>query len=321
MLDAFGREICYMRISVTDRCNLRCGYCMPERFAGVSHADVLRYEELLRICRAALTLGVDRFKITGGEPLVRKGVIEFIARLKTLEGVRSVTLTTNGLLLSEALPGLIKAGIDGVNVSLDAVDRDIYKRITGVDAADEVLSAAEECAASGIRTKINAVVMESNAGQIVPLASLAGRLPIDVRFIELMPIGFGAGMTAPDGSRVLELLRQRWPELSPAGETRGNGPAEYFSADGLTGRIGVIAASSRPFCGSCNRVRLTSTGFLKPCLCYSDGVDLRGLLRGGADDEALAEAMRKAILAKPEGHSFGETGGVTESRTMCQIGG
>ena len=323
MLDSYGRDIDYLRVSVTDRCNLRCRYCMPNGIPLVRHSDVLRYEELLRLCRRFAALGITKFKITGGEPLVRKDCAAFAAALKALPGVEQVTLTTNGVLLADRLDALRAAGIDGINVSLDTLDDGLYRAITGSPAgtADRVLEAAAASAEGGIPTKLNAVVLPETLEGCADLAAVAERRPIDVRFIERMPIGAGADAPAVPINAVLTRLRARWPDLRPTGERRGNGPAVYYQSDALQGRLGLIGAVSHQFCGGCNRVRLTSTGELKPCLCFAQGTDLRPLLRGGASDGGLEDAIRAAILQKPPAHRFGEAGAVTERRGMSQIGG
>ena len=320
MRDGLGREINYMRLSITDRCNLRCRYCMPpEGVPPLPHDQVLRYEELLEVAAAAVTLGITRFKVTGGEPLVRRGCAGFIRALKGLPGVERVSLTTNGLLLAQQLDELAGAGVDGVNVSLDTLDPEQYRFLTrgGCDVS-QVLGAVAACAPR-IPTKINAVALEETADQLIPLARLAEGLPVDVRFIEAMPIGPGTGAHRQGGS-VLERLRGEWPDLAPTGEVRGCGPAVYYGSAALKGRICLIQAVSHSFCSSCNRVRLTSTGSLKPCLCYETGVELRPLLRAGCSREELAGAMARAILNKPAAHCF-ETGAAPEHRNMSQIGG
>lgn len=323
MRDALGREINYMRLSVTDRCNLRCRYCMPaEGVPPTAHADILRYEELLRVAQAAVSLGIDRFKVTGGEPLVRRGIVDFIRSLKALPGVRQVTLTTNGLLLPSLLDGLLDAGLDAVNISLDTRDNAQYQAITrSTHTADEVLHAVRLCAGH-LPTKINAVLLPETAAQLIPLAYLAEELPVDVRFIERMPVG-AANIGAKElaHSEIIDLLRTVWPDLAPVQAPRGNGPARYFAAPGLKGCIGLIEAVSHAFCEGCNRVRLTSTGHLKPCLCYEQGTDLRPLLRGGADDAALRAAIKRAIYHKPAAHCFAQQDAVTEHKSMNQIGG
>ena len=323
MLDQYGRSIDYLRISVTDRCNLRCRYCMPEPVDAVQHADILRYEEILRICRAAIELGITKFNVTGGEPLVRAGCTEFIAELKKQPGTQQVTLTTNGLLLEKNLDALADAGLDGVNISLDTTDNTRFQRITGYtgNGADTLLRVLEECCAKGLKTKINAVLLEETEEDAPELAAIAEELPVDVRFIELMPIGFGTAMRRVSPDDILSALRKRWPDLAPTDERRGNGPAHYYKSDLLLGRIGFIDAVSHKFCADCNRVRLTSTGQLKPCLCYADSADLRALIRGGCTDGELKEALRASVYAKPRAHCFDTGAAVTERHAMSQIGG
>ena len=323
MLDQYGRKIDYMRISVTDRCNLRCRYCMPEPVDAVQHADILRYEEILRICRAAAELGITKFKVTGGEPLVRGGCTEFITALKKQPGTEQVTLTTNGMLLEANLGALTAAGLDGVNISLDTTDNARFRRITGYggDGADTLLHVLEECCARGLKTKINAVLLEETEADASALTAIAERLPVDVRFIELMPIGFGTTMRRVSPEDILAALKERWPDLVPTDERRGNGPAHYYKSAALLGRIGFIDAVSHKFCAGCNRVRLTSTGQLKPCLCYADSADLRALIRGGCTDEELKEALRAAVYNKPRAHCFDTNDIITEKHAMSQIGG
>ena len=321
MIDTLGRRIDYLRISITDRCNMRCRYCMPDGISAVGHGDVLRYEEIVEICRAALRVGITKFKVTGGEPFVRKGAVGFIRELRRLPGVESVTVTTNGWLLPQVLPELRRIGIDGVNISLDSLDRAQYQAITGVDALPEVLQAVRQCAASGLPTKINAVLMAGTKEQIAPLARLAEELPVDVRFIELMPMGCGAYQQGYSADEALAVLRGVYPDLAPLSVRRGNGPAAYYASRQLKGYIGMIAANSHVFCRQCNRLRLTSTGFLKPCLCYDDGVDLRAAVRSGQGESLLAQAIEQAILRKPARHCFDEAKAVTERKAMNEIGG
>ena len=322
MLDSFGREINYLRLSITDRCNLRCRYCMPEDgVPPTAHDDLLCYEELLRVAAAAVSLGIDRFKVTGGEPLVRRGCTDFIRALKALPGVRQVTLTTNGLLLVPLLDELSNAALDGVNISLDTLNNAQYQSLTRrAHTADEVLHAVRQCA-TRLPTKINAVLLPETADQLIPLAELTQALPIDVRFIERMPLGAGENGQTISANAALTRLRTRWPDLKSVHEPRGNGPARYFHAPGMQGCIGLIDAVSHGFCARCNRMRLTSTGLLKPCLCYEQGVELRPLLRSGADDTALRDAIRAAVLQKPAAHCFAQRENITEHKSMNQIGG
>ena len=336
-----------MRISITDRCNLRCRYCMPaEGIEKVPMSRILTYEQILRICRAAAELGISRFKVTGGEPLVRLGCASFCRELKRLPGVEQVTLTTNGQRLGEHLPDLLDAGIDGINISLDSLQADRFRYITGGGELDRTLEGIRAAADSGIRTKINCLLQQGfNEDELEDFAELAFTEGIDVRFIELMPIGFGNPDTGLSNRRVLERLRERYPDLRPEATVRGNGPAVYYrrtaagsreitgnssaaerrGAAVSPGAIGLISAMHDRFCGSCNRIRLTSQGQIKPCLCFGDSIDLKpALADGNADltdrDAALKEALRNAILAKPARHTF-EKPDSTTRQPMMAIGG
>lgn len=321
MKDTFGRTIDYLRISITDRCNYRCQYCMPEALPDVGHEAILRYEELMEICRAAVSCGITKFKVTGGEPFVRKGAVDFIAALKGLEGVRSVTVTTNGYVLTENLPKLVEAGIDGINISIDTLVRGDYQQITGVDGLDRVLEALSKAAASGIPVKVNVVLLHQTKDQLLALALLARTMPIDVRFIELMPIGCGRGQSGLSQELALAMLQGYLPDLRRVEEHRGNGPAVYYRSRELAGCIGFIGANSHPFCPACNRMRLTSMGLLKPCLCYEDGLDLRQCLRSGGSQEDLRKLFADAVHMKPKEHCFSKLANVTEHKRMNQIGG
>ena len=324
MKDIYGRTIDYMRISVTDCCNLRCRYCMPEDIQSVEHADILSYEELLSICESAADLGICKFKITGGEPLVRKGWVGFIERLKQLPGVRQVTLTSNGLLLKPYLERLKEAGIDGINVSLDTLDEKKYKAVTGKTGVQTVLSAVRKSACMGLNTKINCVIMKGiNDGEIFDLLDIGRKDAVDIRFIEIMPIGFGKQFTGMDSDEIMSLLREKYPGIKKEEQVRGNGPARYLKIPGFCGAVGFIDAVHCKFCGKCNRIRLTSEGFLKPCLYYSRGIPLREKLRSGISREELSQLICQTVLDKPEGHRFSERdpNGKADSRKMSQIGG
>lgn len=294
---------------------------MPKGCKKRSHHEILSYEEILRICKLAISLGIVNFKVTGGEPFVRKGVVEFIARLKALEGVESVTLTTNGSLLVASLPELQRIGINGINVSLDALKREKYRAITGADYEKQVLDAITESAKMGIRTKINTVMLEENVDQYLGIARLAKDLPIGVRFIEVMPIGTGNHMPGPTIFDLLQMLKTEYPDLYPLEEKQGNGPAKYYTSRSLQGMIGVIGANTQGYCGQCNRIRLTSTGELKPCLCYENAFDLRESLRNGSTEEGITHRIQQAIGKKPASHCFTDRSAITETRQMCEIGG
>ncbi len=325
--DSQGRRIDYLRISVTDRCNLRCCYCMPKGIKLCEHSDILSFEEIESVVRAFSKEGIRRLKITGGEPLVRIGCPELIGRLKAIEGIEEVSITTNGVLLREKLPELKKAGVDGINISLDTLDREKYERIAGFDRLGEVLSAIDEAVASGIRTKINTAVMKGiNTDEIKALAELAKDRDMDVRFIEMMPIGFGTDFDTADNEEILERLKAEYPTLSPDESRHGNGPAVYYRAEGFKGSIGFISAVSKKFCESCNRMRLTSTGVLKYCLCFEDGTDIKSILRreGLSESEKellLREEFRKALEKKPKEHCFEDKNKISEKKEMFRIGG
>lgn len=318
MYDQYNRKIDYLRISLTDRCNLHCRYCQPEVSEHVPHNEILRYEELLRICRAALQLGIRKFKITGGEPLLRKGCIDFIASLKQLDGVEQVTLTTNGTLLAQQLPELIKAGADSINVSLDTLDAAYYKELTG-GSLGNVLQALQELQAAGIPFKLNCVPLaETGLSDIMQLLKLAHRYNAPLRFIELMPLDCNADLKGLSGSEIRSQLEQAGLALQPDAQRYGNGPASYWRISGYAMPVGFIEPLHNKFCAVCNRVRLTSVGMLKPCLYCNEGMNLKRLLRDGASDADLLQAMQEIIYAKPAGHSFD----VKAARfNMSQIGG
>lgn len=318
MYDQYNRKIDYLRISLTDRCNLHCRYCRPEVSEHVPHNEILRYEELLRICRAALQLGIRKFKITGGEPLLRKGCSDFIASLKQLDGVEQVTLTTNGTLLAQQLPALIAAGVDSINVSLDTLDAAYYAELTG-GSLDSVLQALQELQAAGIPFKLNCVPLAENClTDIMQLLKLAHSYNAPLRFIELMPLDCNANLRGVSGSEIRSLLEQAGLSLQPDAQRYGNGPASYWRISGYKMPVGFIEPLHNKFCAVCNRVRLTSVGMLKPCLYSNEGMNLKRLLRDGASDADLLEAMQEIIYNKPEGHSFDVK---AAHFNMSQIGG
>ncbi|MBR5509718.1 MAG: GTP 3',8-cyclase MoaA [Lachnospiraceae bacterium] len=324
MKDSKGRTIDYMRISITDRCNLRCQYCMPEDVPSMSHEEVLRFEEILRLCRLAGQLGIRKFKVTGGEPLVRKGALSFLKDLKALPFTEQVTLTTNGILLKDIVPELKSIGIDGINVSLDTLRKDTFQQITRRDYLPQVLDGIFASQEAGIKTKINSVLMHGiNDGEFFDLIHLARDYQVDVRFIEIMPIGYGSKYQGYNREKLLALLSEHYPYYTQELSTRGNGPASYIHIPGFKGCIGFIDAIHGKFCSSCNRVRLTSDGILKLCLYYQNGVSLRELLRSGASDEELLSVMQKAVERKPTEHQFHQSAqeGQPELRQMSQIGG
>ena len=324
MKDSYGRTIEYMRISITDRCNLRCRYCMPEGAKWIPMSELLTYEEIERICREAVTIGITRFKITGGEPLVKKGCADLIRMIRRIPGTKEVTMTTNGVLLGENLEALLEAGLDAVNISLDTLIPEKYQEITGFYELGRVLESIEKASESHLKVKINTVLQKGvNDNEWQSLAELAKDSNLDVRFIELMPIGKGKAEEGISNIQVLENLRKVYLKeepLYPVEGHYGNGPAVYYQIPGFKGKIGFISAMHGKFCESCNRIRMTSTGKLKSCLCYEDTVSILEAARHGSAEE-IRRCLERAVVGKPKMHHFEEQDYITEKKNMSQIGG
>ncbi|GAB2603016.1 GTP 3',8-cyclase MoaA [Spirosoma areae] len=328
--DNHNRPITYLRLAVTDRCNLRCFYCMPEE--GIKYLpkhQVLTYEEMERLVRVLARLGVQKVRITGGEPFVRAGLMDFLHRLAQVDGLTDISLTTNGVLTAPHVTDLTALGVRSVNLSLDTLDRERFHKITRRDELPAVLNTLDALLSVGIQTKINAVVMDGqNIQDLIPLADMTRTMPVDVRFIEEMPFN-GEGSHYPilywTHQRIIDEIRTHFPTLQKLPDPPFSTSANY-QIPGHLGTIGVIAAFSRTFCGTCNRIRLTAQGTLKTCL-YDEGVlDVRSLLRSGASDEELTGAFLHAFAHRPlngfeaEQHRAVRAGGlVTES--MSTIGG
>ena len=335
MKDQYGRIIDYMRISITDRCNLRCRYCMPEGVELVPMKNILSYEEIEMVCQAAAKTGIRKFKITGGEPLVRLGSPELIGKIKKIPGVEQVTMTTNGVLLSKYLPELLKNGLDAVNISLDTLDRERYQVITGRDELFRVLESVDQAVDAGIPVKINSVLQKGmNEDEFLALARLTLEKKLDVRFIEMMPIGLGKKFETIYNEDILEELKKQYPDIQEDRQIHGNGPAVYVKLPGGQGSVGFISALHGKFCQYCNRIRMTAQGCLKPCLCYGKGVELKDIFDRHeksqrcrttmADQETLEylyQAITEAIQLKPKSHRFENLSEITEDKKMSQIGG
>jgi len=323
MKDQYGRQIDYMRVSVTDRCNLRCVYCMPkEGVPFLPQEQILSFDEVERICKIGVRLGITKIKLTGGEPLVRQNLPELVGRLKNLSGIEEVTLTTNGILLKEQVKDFVSKGLDSVNISIDTLDEQRYFQLTRGGDVKKALEGMEAALKyPGLKVKVNCVPLYEE--DCVPLAFLAKERDIDVRFIEMMPIGMGKNFNGKTAEEIYKLLCDEFGECEIYKKRLGNGPAEYICFQKFEGRIGFISALSHKFCYKCNRIRLTSEGFLKPCLQYGSGTDLRGMLRNGADDGRIEEKMREAVFLKPVGHEFerSEKEGEIETKEMSRIGG
>jgi len=325
MFDSSSRNIHYLRLSVTDLCNLRCRYCMPDGVEKLEREAVLTYEEFLRLAALFAQCGIDTVRVTGGEPLGRKDVDRLGGGAGSQPPPRKVTLTTNGILLARQLPALLNAGLDSVNISLDTLRPEVFQRITARDEFSHVMEGLRAALDSGIPVKLNCVPQAGvNEGELEDLAALAEAHPLQVRFIEMMPIGYGAAMPCISGPALRERFARRWPEFAPLPAAQsavlGDGPAVYYTVPGWEGDVGFIAAVHGKFCASCNRVRLTSQGFLRPCLASEAGCDLRELLRSGATDAALSQAIRQTIWAKPREHHFGDNS-MPATRGMYRIGG
>ena len=323
MIDRCGRNIDYLRISITDRCNLRCVYCMPE--GGVQcfrHEDVLTYEEITRVAAQAAALGVKHLRVTGGEPMARKGCLELVDMLHHIPGIETISMTTNALLLDGRVEEAKAKGLTAVNVSMDSVDAETFRAMTRGGDVNVVLRVIDEALAAGLTVKINAVPVQGmNDAGLVQLAELARTRPICVRFIELMPLGCGKALQPIPTDEMQRRMEAAFGALAEDDSVHGYGPAKYVRPAGFVGSLGFISPLSHEFCDQCNRVRLTADGFLKLCLNHKAGVDLRTLLRGGVTDEALREVLAEAIAGKPRRHGFQEQVADAESRRMNEIGG
>ena len=303
--DTLGRNLHYLRISVTDRCNLRCRYCMPaEGVPWLPHENILTYEEILRLARLMAGLGVDRLRLTGGEPLVRKDVVALAAELRAIPGIKFLGITTNGVLLEEMAKPLCDAGVDGLNISLDTTSPARYAAITGFDRYADVMRGLNAALALPfLSVRLNSVLSpQSTPEDWLGVIALAKDLPIDVRLIEWMPMAGDTEATLVRADEALAQVEQAYGKPVLAQSPSGQGPATYYQLPGFAGRLGVIPAMSHSFCSACNRIRLTATGDLKLCLFYDTGIALRPLLRGGASDEEIKAAVLEAVTHKPQQH-------------------
>lgn len=323
MLDRYGRVINYLRISVTDRCNLRCCYCMPEGVQDVGMKNILTFEEIWEIVRTGVSLGITHIRITGGEPLMRKGCVDLIRGIREIPGVETITMTTNGVLLENYGKQLKEAGVDGVNISLDTLDPEEFYKITEKRELQEVLAGIRAAKTAGLPVKLNAV----NRKELdpIPLVRYAQEENLPIRFIEMMPVGYGKKYVGRSNEELRETLEAvcgnaecmtNREELS----RMGSGPAVYYQFSDLKVPVGFISAIHGKFCDTCNRVRLTAEGYLKLCLCYDEGEDLRRVLREG-EKENLRTIMEQTIFRKPAAHCFEHPAEMTETHEMVKIGG
>lgn len=341
LVDRFSRTISYLRLSLTDRCNLRCIYCMPEASQDketqvkalkfLDHTDLLSYEELLRVVRLTVSMGMNKLRLTGGEPLVRKGVMDFIHQLSLIDGLDQVRLTTNGVLLEENAERLYTEGVRHINVSLDSLQPDKFKHITGKDHFDKVWAGLLAAKRIGFKIKLNVVAMKGlNDDEFQDFARLALEQPFQVRFIEFMPVGEKTSWNKGKFIRADEIMMHlaKVGDLTAFEKPHGKGPARIFelvSPDGRSGEVGFISPISHHFCDECNRLRLTSEGMLRSCLLNDDETDLKSLIRKGTSDKELVQSIKKTVLDKPQGHTLQQDLTVEERTSCCgqmsRIGG
>ncbi|MGF7060605.1 GTP 3',8-cyclase MoaA [Brassicibacter mesophilus] len=318
MIDSYGRRINYLRISVTDLCNLRCRYCMPEQgIYKVEHRDVLTLEEVYKVAQAFISLGIDKIRLTGGEPLIRKGIVNLVEDISKLDKVKDLSMTTNGILLKKYARDLKNAGLNRVNISLDTLNADKYSSITRGGKLKDVLDGIAEAKSVGLTPiKINTVLIGGfNVDEIEELVYLTENEEIDVRFIELMPVGEAAGW-AVDKFSPNQIILDKVKALTKIENVDPSSPAVYYRLPNGKGRVGIINPISCKFCDNCNRVRLTAQGKLKLCLHSNEEIDLKETLRSGGDIEKV---IRESIMQKPESHHLEE--GKYIDKNMFQIGG
>lgn len=328
LTDSFNRKIDYLRLSLTDRCNLRCVYCMPKDAASFApREEILSDAEILNLLANFAELGISKIRITGGEPLVREGIVRLVRGISGIRGIQDISLSTNGMLLDKMALNLARAGLKRVNISLDSLNAEKFRQITRQGQAEKVLAGIDSALSAGLDpVKLNVVVARGmNDDEIPDFVKLTKKNPLHVRFIELMPMGETGFFNKERWVPMNEILQKAQPleEMAKEDWPRGEGPARYFRRPGARGTIGVISALSCGFCSFCNRMRLSSQGSLVPCLDAAEGTDLKALLRSGASSRELKEAILSAVQHKPERHHMLEKAAMNSSnpRQMCQIGG
>jgi cyclic pyranopterin phosphate synthase len=325
LTDTFGRTHNNLRISVTDRCNLRCTYCMPEEVVFMDRAELLTFEEIAQFVRVAVPLGIDKIRLTGGEPLLRRDMPRLARLLADIPGIQDMGLTTNGLLLANQAQALYDAGLRRINISLDTLDPQRFREVSRRDGLEQVLAGIAEAKKAGFSPiKINAVIIRGlNEQDVTPLARFAREQELEMRFIEYMPIGADVWERGKVyfAHEILEQIEREVAPLAPADDYDPRAPAMDFQYGDGGGRVGIIASVSRPFCMSCNRLRLTSDGKLRNCLFALNEVDVKPLLRGPRDDARLAAMIQQNVRDKWEGHEINTARFVKPPRTMHAIGG
>ncbi|MBP2100355.1 GTP 3',8-cyclase MoaA [Enterococcus rivorum] len=323
MKDSFNREIDYVRLSVTDRCDLRCTYCMPASgMCFLKKDELLDYDEIMFLIENLAQQGIKKVKITGGEPLTRRDTVELIDAIKKIKGIEKVTLTTNGIQLTKYANALKAAKLDGINLSIDTLDPEEFRVLTRVGEIQRVLDGLKAAIDAGLSNiKINTVAREElTEAEIEKITSFAKDYPIHIRFIELMPIGLGKGCPGKTQEEVMDILAKKYGDLIPYQGKLGNGPARYFSLPNFQGKIGFISALGHCFCDDCDRIRVTANGFLKTCLHMDEGCDLKQALQE-KNKELLLKQIALAVQKKPEKHHFLEDQDQGDHRFMSQIGG
>jgi cyclic pyranopterin phosphate synthase len=325
LIDTYDRRLNYLRLSITDRCNLRCLYCVPEgRLPKLAHDDILTYEEFQRLVKICSQMGITKVRVTGGEPLVRKGVYAFLKSLAAMPGLDDLSLTSNGVLLAPNLEKLKQAGVRRINVSLDTLQRERYREITGYDRFEQVWAGLEKALEKGFAPiKINVVALRGiNDDELIEMGRLTLKYPFHVRFIEYMPIG-NARMDPKGSLFTPEIQAKLAPlgELLPVNRQANDGPAQRYRIDGAPGELGFISSVSHHFCGRCNRLRLTASGQLRVCLLSDQQTDLRTPLRKGTSDEALARIIREAVRQKKAHHHLAASAVKKVNDPMSGIGG
>lgn len=326
LADQFNRPITYLRISVTDKCNLRCVYCMPERgLSWLPKADILSYEEIAQLVRAAASAGVRSVRLSGGEPLIRKNLWHLVEEIAAIPGIEDIALSTNGLLLAEQIDDLARAGLKRVNVSLDTLQEQRFIDIARRPGLDRVLAGIDAAIARGLSpVKINCVVMRGrNDDELAAFAQWTKERAVYVRFIELMPVHENLDVQRDAYVSSDEILERvaAIGDIEPVPGPGGNGPARYFAFAGAPGAVGVISPLSHDYCERCNRVRLSADGHLRLCLFGDQGIDLRGPLRAGAGEDDIADLLRSAMLIKPERHHLKLGEAASRMRAFSEIGG
>lgn len=325
LFDHQGRKVNYLRLAVTDRCNLRCVYCMPAGgLEWTERSRLLSYEEMLRLCTLLVSMGIEKIRITGGEPFMRKDMMPFLNNLSSIKGLGQLTLTTNGVRTASLVPDLKKAGVRIVNLSLDTLDREQFKSITLRDELPRVLDTLDQLLLHNIEVRINVVVMEGkNTDSIISMVQLTKDLPVSVRFIEEMPFN-GKDVYDPDNHwsypRILDHIKISFPSIQKIQDPPYSTSYNYHIPE-HKGNIGIIAAYSRTFCGTCNRIRITPQGILKTCLYDQGGTDLKGLMRSGASDEEIGNAIQDALQHKVKDGWEAERKRDPHFESMAEIGG